>query len=310
MIKIDSSKADSSMASALLVGVASLVLLFTCLSSPVVDTLYVYRMSTILDGAIRYVEVGLWGYCVDPLRVIGYNPLVFDPNVVEGCIRSKVGFSLDANVAAALHSPLLDGQLSKAHTGLFILYPIATALSILFCAFQTLFHLFKNHTRSMQVRSTSGNVAWLIGYAGITSFLVTFALVLQVSILIYAKSQLHRISTPARNLTFHAGNTIWLSVVGFICHAINLSILITLRKSLKKAERDEEAKSAIRKGKKSTSQEKARQGECNLEESKANTDALNFGKHPLGVAGLPPYDLDGYLEKGNSDAKVAGEKTT
>lgn len=120
MIKYDWRKTDAHFGSAVLLGFSALLLLFTCLSAPVVETVYLYRISLKLNTvSTRYVDVGLWGYCVEKVKgcVLSYViawvltypwALVLlsipfnDPNVVEGCSASRVGFSLDNNAATAL----------------------------------------------------------------------------------------------------------------------------------------------------------------------------------------------------------------
>jgi len=63
------SKEDTSFVSATLLAIAWLFLFFPCISTPVVDYLCMYRLSTQIEGAIRYVDVGFWGSCVEPLKM-------------------------------------------------------------------------------------------------------------------------------------------------------------------------------------------------------------------------------------------------
>ena len=66
---VTTSKEDTSYVSSILLAIASLLLFFTCISTPVVDSTRMYRLSTHIEGAIRYVDVGLWGTCVEPLKM-------------------------------------------------------------------------------------------------------------------------------------------------------------------------------------------------------------------------------------------------
>jgi len=249
--------------SAFLLGIASLMLLLTCISTPVVDSIRMYRLSTQLEGAIRYVDVGLWGTCIEPLKMTGYNNFVFDPNVDEGCTKSAVGFQLDENVANALHVPRLNGMHKKPHTALFILYPIITALCIFGCIFQLVVHLAtRRGNRSLLQGMTSGGVTCMFWYSAFTTFLIFFATIVQISVVAYAKIHVAAIRLTDHNLSFSWGNTIWLSIVAIILHLLELAVLFDVRKKLRKSEHDAEiVKAAEKSSKKQKQQAAAKQGQ-------------------------------------------------
>lgn len=295
---VTTSKEDTSFVSAFLLGVASLLLLFTCISTPVVDSMRMYRLSTHIEGAIRYVDVGLWGTCVEPLEITGYNKFVFDPNVHEVCTKSAVGFQLDENVANALHAPKLEGLHKKPHTALLILYPITTALSIFGCIFQVTVHLAtRRGNRSLLQGMTSNGVAWMFWYNSFTTLLILFVFIVQISVVAYAKINVAAIrSVTFRDLSFHWGNTIWLSVIAIILHLLELAVLFSVRKKLQKEENNAEiAKAAEASAKKGKGKATARQGQKGTK-GKENQEKINTKEEDDTPNLNPPaYDLEGYV---------------
>ncbi|CAA7269233.1 unnamed protein product [Cyclocybe aegerita] len=300
MIRVNTAKADSNLAAAVLLGAATLMLLFTCISSPVVASMRTYRLSYWQTGAVRYVDVGLWGYCVEPIRLLGYSSFTFDANVVEGCSKTRVRFSLDSIVAAALDAPGLDGLYSRAHTGLLVLYPIVTALSAFSCVLQSTIHL-SNRTRSMQIGVSARGVTWIFCYNAFTTLLVLVAFLVQISVIATAKVRVNNIRRTDSSLSFYWGNTIWLTVVAIVCHLIDLGVLYSMRKALLQQERDHAAEQAIKKAQKQKKikSPKASPKRLNEEEQESRREEENPSRpHPISHVLSPPpaYELDGYVE--------------
>ncbi|KAF8159414.1 hypothetical protein B0H34DRAFT_673790 [Crassisporium funariophilum] len=310
MARYNLSKADSNMGAAVILGLASLMLLFTCVSSPVIATMRMYRISTNLGGAVRYVDVGLWGYCIEPIKATSYGSFVFDPNVEEGCSKSWVGFSLDDIVATALHAPELEGLYAKSHTASLIFYPIVTALSILACILQTAIHLSRR-TRHMGINISSRDITRIFCYSSFTTFLVLVAFVIQISVVATAKTRVNNIRRTNPNLAFHWGNTIWLTAIAIICHLIDLFVLYGMRRSAVQVERQHEIEKASKESKNKGKKPKATKVKFNDEQDKAESGDLSGdavlkpdGDVPAPKTSPPPYDLDGYMQSGKSNHVV------
>ncbi|EAU90424.2 hypothetical protein CC1G_00808 [Coprinopsis cinerea okayama7 len=119
---------DPNLATAVLLGIATLLLLLISLSVPVVQSGQLFRLLAVLDGTKRYVHFGLWGYCIPSF-------IKTQPNVIEGCSKSMFGITIDSNVLNALQTnPALRSQDSYPHLHtLFIaafVAIVATALQI------------------------------------------------------------------------------------------------------------------------------------------------------------------------------------
>lgn len=78
MVKYNLSKADSHLGAAIALGIATLLLLFTCISSPVVESMRIYRLRYRFETAVRWVDVGLWGYCVEDLQAYASHSIIAD----------------------------------------------------------------------------------------------------------------------------------------------------------------------------------------------------------------------------------------
>ncbi|PPQ63123.1 hypothetical protein CVT24_005834 [Panaeolus cyanescens] len=312
MIKYDWRKTDAHFGSAVLLGFSALLLLFTCLSSPVVETIYLYRISLKTTLNTRYVDVGLWGYCVERVKGLPVN----DPNVVEGCSAARVGFSLDNVVATALASPQIAGLHKKSHTASLILYPIVSALLFFGCALQTCIHLSKR-TRSMQISISSDGYKKIFIFNSITTFLVLIAFVLQISVVATAKFAIKDVTSVKPSVVFHWGNTVWLSVFPIIMLILDLGTIYTARKNVLRHEREEAAermtaiamKKQAKKERKKKPKAKKEASDVEQDNEQDNAPTGNdVGGSPAPPASQPvlgrrpteppPYDLDGYANTG------------
>ncbi|KAF9038542.1 hypothetical protein BJ165DRAFT_396306 [Panaeolus papilionaceus] len=319
MIKYDWRKTDAHFGSAVLLGFSALLLLFTCLSAPVVETVYLYRISLKLNTvSTRYVDVGLWGYCVEKVKGIPFN----DPNVVEGCSASRVGFSLDNNAATALASPQVQGLHSRSHTASLILYPIVAALAFFACALHTSIHLSKR-TRSMQISISSRGFQKIFIFDSVITFLVLVAFVLQISVVAIAKFATKELTNVKPAVVFHWGNTVWLSAVSIIMLMLDLCTIYSARKKVLEQEQEEEVERvtaiAMKKQAKKDKRKKKSKAKKNTDNEPEIQDDNKPPSIPDGDATPavpsvadtqqalarrptepPPYNLDGYTNPGRT----------
>jgi hypothetical protein len=155
-----------------------------------------------------------------------------DENVANALLAffffGQISLSLQLIFFTFSHAPKLDGMHNKPHTALLVLYPIstplfplpqhialnnkfctATALSIFGCIFQVTVHLAtRRGNRSLLQGMTSNGVTWMFWYSSFTTLLIFFAVIVQISIVAYAKIHVAAIRATVRDLSFHWGNTV------------------------------------------------------------------------------------------------------
>jgi ABC-type polysaccharide/polyol phosphate export permease len=62
--------------------------------------------------------------------------------------------------------------------------------------------------RSLLQGMTSNGVTWMFWYNSFTTLLIFFAIIVQISIVAYAKIHVGAIRATVRDLSFHWGNTV------------------------------------------------------------------------------------------------------
>ncbi|KAF9530384.1 hypothetical protein CPB83DRAFT_850827 [Crepidotus variabilis] len=310
MIRARSSQLTHNSGSAILTGIATVLLLFICISTPVVNSMRMYRISNVINGAIRYVDVGLWGYCVKPLQ-FGFNSFTFDATVVEGCSRASIGFSLDENVANALKIPEIKGLYSKSFTAILIVFPIATIMTAFSCVLQLTIHLLSK-TRGMQLGISSRGVRGIFFFNVLTMFIVFFAFIIQIAVLVTGRARVAYLSLHTSNyrLQFHGENTPWLSGFALLCHFIDLFIINTWRKERLHLEQQKDTEKGAKKAKnmaKNPKQNKGKKAQSALLDaepvSKSEGDIVEEKKED--AISLPEYKLDGYVIEAADSTKKA-----
>ncbi|EDR13961.1 uncharacterized protein LACBIDRAFT_321664 [Laccaria bicolor S238N-H82] len=88
-------QAYPNLAVVILLAIGTLLMVITSISAPILSSVKMFRLTSNVNGIRRYVDVGLWGYCVVPATPGG------------GCSKPIVGFVLNSAVANVLISTLL-----------------------------------------------------------------------------------------------------------------------------------------------------------------------------------------------------------
>jgi len=183
------------------------------------------------------------------------------------------------------------------------------------CIFQTIVYLAtRRGNRSILRGMTSNYVTWMFCYSSLTTFLIFFAFIVQISVVAYAKIHVAAIRSTVGEVSFHLGNTvryfslpysflifsmcyhhillqIWLSLVAVILHVVELGVLFFVRKKLRKEEHDAditkaaEARSKKEKRKAARRGQKAKKGEEGRENAVLKEDENIPSSHP------PAYGL-------------------
>jgi hypothetical protein len=61
-------QAYPNLAVVILLAIGTLLMLVTSISAPILSSVKMFRLTSDVKGISRYVDVGLWGYCVVPVR--------------------------------------------------------------------------------------------------------------------------------------------------------------------------------------------------------------------------------------------------
>ncbi|KAG2011908.1 hypothetical protein CC2G_011976 [Coprinopsis cinerea AmutBmut pab1-1] len=214
---------DPNLATAVLLGIATLLLLLISLSVPVVQSGQLFRLLAVLDGTKRYVHFGLWGYCIPSF-------IKTQPNVIEGCSKSMFGITIDSNVLNALQTnPALRSVLNKHLTSSFIMYPIATLLTLITCGLQSCLFISKYRSTFWPDARRSKTLTRIFTLSSIAAFVAIVATALQITVVGKAKLKVTSIRESYGNIYLEWGNLLWLTVVATVIHFINLVNLFTMR---------------------------------------------------------------------------------
>jgi len=83
------------------------------------------------------------------------------------------------------------------------------ALITFSCIFQTIVYLAtRGGKRSILRGMTSNYVTWMFCYSSLTTFLILFAFIVQISVVAYAKIHVAAIRSTVGEVSFHLGNTV------------------------------------------------------------------------------------------------------
>ncbi|KAF8892207.1 hypothetical protein BD779DRAFT_98611 [Infundibulicybe gibba] len=211
-----------------IIGIASFLLLLASTSAPLIDGVRLFRLSSrIGQGVKRNVDVGIWGYCIVPIS--GFPG--FDPAVVDGCSKGKLGFAIDGAVANALQAPKLVGALTKAQTTPLILCPIVTGLTTFLFFISVAAQLSKKlHLGSPMGVRTSAAVLTL---SGVTTLATAAVFIVCVNAAATAKNRVTQIGNAGGTVKLKWGNLIWLTVAALVLHIISFIIMCTMHKERK-----------------------------------------------------------------------------
>lgn len=95
---------ETSVVPVVFLGLATLFLVLSSVSAPLVDSVRLFRIHANISGARRYVDFGIWGYCVVPIRgyVVPLGPLVRHVTLlfmqVQGIRCQRDRWMFDSNI--------------------------------------------------------------------------------------------------------------------------------------------------------------------------------------------------------------------
>ncbi|KAF9466141.1 hypothetical protein BDZ94DRAFT_1306519 [Collybia nuda] len=221
---------ETSVVPVVFLGLATLFLILSCVSAPLLDGVRLFRVYANISGTRRYVDFGIWGYCIVPIRGLRG----FDPNVTEGCSSAKLGYTIGEVVTKALRtSGELQDALLGAHTSALVLFPIATIY--------TAFTLLVSTVIWLSLRLPKGgpsigtiNLNSIVAIAGLGTLITTATFAIALSVMVTVKSKVSEIRHSQGNLELKWDSVIWLSAFAAGAHFYNLIFVNAMRKQQKK----------------------------------------------------------------------------
>ncbi|KAH6915825.1 hypothetical protein BKA70DRAFT_470932 [Coprinopsis sp. MPI-PUGE-AT-0042] len=219
---------------AIVLGAATILFLLISISAPVVEGNQLFRLTTVVNretGLKRYVNYGLWGYCIPHIPVS-------EPSVTEGC-RRMFDLEIDDNVISALHTNTNLRSLLHEHiTRSFVLYPLATVLTFLTCCGQLWMYFGMRQSGRVSLKAQTRTLGRLFAFGSFAMLVALVSSTLLLVVIAKAKLRVGDLRETYGNIYLEWGNLVWLTVFGTIIHFANLATLFVLRLSLAQMERE------------------------------------------------------------------------
>ncbi|KAF9481062.1 hypothetical protein BDN70DRAFT_912416 [Pholiota conissans] len=184
---------------------AFLLLLLVTLSVPIINPIYIFRLSANLhsdlygSGVSEWADFGVFGYCLSgraESRFIG-----IDVGITELCSGTQVGYTIDDTVAEALDATELNHTISSATAGALILHPIITGLifGVLLLSLFTIWRRTKSSSRIPSIVTTC--VGCFVAFITTAVFLIDVIMVTVVRNIVYD-------NTDGVHVKY--GNAVWM----------------------------------------------------------------------------------------------------
>ncbi|CAA7271790.1 unnamed protein product [Cyclocybe aegerita] len=190
-----------------LVFIAFLLLLLVSLSAPIINTVFLFRLSANVSsslfrsGASGSVQFGVWGYCISAIKVavIGIN------RATDGrCSSTRLGYTFDSTVADALNADELLDLISKTTTAALVLHPIACGFTFLTLLI-SLFILRRGSNGTSRLPSLI-----TLGVGGLAAVLTSVVFLIDVIFVAVVRNRVRDASDD--NLDVVWGNAVWMTL--------------------------------------------------------------------------------------------------
>jgi len=190
-----------------LIFIAFLLLLLVSLSAPIIDNIYLFRISAnvssgiLNSGASGSVRFGVWGYCASSVNVAIAG---LHRSTASSCSKTMLGYTFDNAVSDELHVTRLENVISKTTTAALVLHPIAAGLT--FLALLTSLFIFRRGSNG-----TSRLPSLLTLIIGLfAALLSTIVFLIDVIFVAVIRSKVHNSTDGTLNLTW--GNGVWMAL--------------------------------------------------------------------------------------------------
>jgi len=199
-----SSSLATSLAHAVLLFIAFLILLLLTISVPITKSIFLFKLtahasSSLLDSSANgYVKFGVLGYCVSTITV---SVLGVDHSTVATCSASNFGYIFDSTIAKLLHVQQYANIISKALTTVLVLHPIACVLTFL-----TLLASLST------LRPTTSRLPALITLilGAVAAFITSLTFIFDIILVAKTRHKVH--SDTDGILTLSWGNAVWMAL--------------------------------------------------------------------------------------------------
>ncbi|KAF6765112.1 actin cortical patch SUR7/pH-response regulator pali [Ephemerocybe angulata] len=188
---------------------AFVLLLLVTLSAPIIDPIYLFRLSTSVGttgasgkGGINF---GVFGYCISDLSttIVG-----IDKTSNGRCSKPRLGYTLDSNVSRVLGTSGITDVIGRVTTAVFILNPIATGLAFI-AFFFSLFMLRKGANGTARLPSFL-----TFGVGVLAALAATAAFVGNIVIVAIVRRRIRDDAGGAVNMTW--GNGVWMTLAAMV----------------------------------------------------------------------------------------------
>ncbi|KIJ93358.1 hypothetical protein K443DRAFT_135066 [Laccaria amethystina LaAM-08-1] len=96
-------QAYPNLAVVILLAIGTLLMLVTSISAPILSSVKMFRLTSDVKGISRYVDVGLWGYCVVP-PIVGFVLNSVVATVLISTLLCLISFILQISVVAVANA--------------------------------------------------------------------------------------------------------------------------------------------------------------------------------------------------------------
>ncbi|KAF8645044.1 hypothetical protein AX16_008105 [Volvariella volvacea WC 439] len=218
-------KQDTSISSVFFLVFASICMLLVAVSAPIHDGVRMFRLRASINGFRHYVDYGLWGYCIPEASRIGY----WESKITQECSKTQLGWEIDEVVVEYLSAPQLRDAITKGHTSVLIMLPVALILTIFSLALAVILFLAR--------RTGGSTVGSGVGVRTMTSLIIfnTFVLLFNIAAWFTMFSVgwvIDEAVEKVSRLELKWDNIAWLVGITVVAHIWNIGFLFIFRKQV------------------------------------------------------------------------------
>ncbi|KAH6918680.1 actin cortical patch SUR7/pH-response regulator pali [Coprinopsis sp. MPI-PUGE-AT-0042] len=198
--------------------IAFVLLLLVTLSAPIIDAIYLFRLSLSVErsaaSAAGQVQFGVFGYCITRAEVSFFG---FGTDRADRCSSTRLGYSIDDTVARVLNAEDIQNAVERTTTAAFVLNPVATAIAFLAFLF-SLFMIRRDHfttgrhsTTTIKTTKVSRLASFMTTLLStLAALLTTAAFLINIVIVAVVRNRVRDRAGDA--LDFNWGNAVWMTL--------------------------------------------------------------------------------------------------
>ncbi|KAF9446906.1 hypothetical protein P691DRAFT_156608 [Macrolepiota fuliginosa MF-IS2] len=210
------------------------MLLVVSLSVPLLRASWIFRLRANVDGVARFVEFGIWGYCLNSTEENSRNTAATFPQ----CTRKMLGWTIGPEVVAFLQaSRSVQTAPTNMETSLLVVYPASAALVLITFGLALSVYVAGKTTAKTSIGSLQhpkylGTQFCLGCLTALTTF---FVLLVHLELVTSVKKAVRaQLNSGNETLRTEWGNATWLCLAALVSLCGNIIIIRSVRTAKRK----------------------------------------------------------------------------